>query len=109
MRKGDLGCHTIGVFSNKGEAGPDYILPITYDNHFFGRNTWVVEVTECVFYVTDKDANLKVKMSKGLPRVFYSAVKLVGSGVCPGLVLPDGKKAGKRSKHLSRHAHSHDA
>ena len=109
MRKGDLGFHTIGVFSNLGESGPDYVLPITYDNHFFGRNAWVVEVTECKFYVTDKDAKLNVKMSKGLPRVFYSAVKLAGSGVCPNLVLPDGKRAKRREEHAARHVHAHMA
>lgn len=104
MRKGDLGFHTLGVFSNLGEAGPDYTLPITYDNHFFGRNAWVVEITECRLYITDENASLNVKMSKGLPRVFYSAVKLIGSGVCSNILLPDGKRV-RRSEHVRRHIH----
>lgn len=85
MKKGRTGSHTLGVFSNRGHRGASYTLPITYDNHFFGRNAQVVEMVECVLYTTDANATLNVKMVTGLPRVFYPAAKAKASGICPGL------------------------
>lgn len=85
MKKGTTGSHTISVFSNLGHRGVDYVLPITYDNHFFGRNAQVVEMIECVLYTTDANASLNVNMTTGLPRVFYPASKAKDSGICPDL------------------------
>ena len=82
MRKGDAGYQIIGVFSNLGAGGSSYTLTLPSSDTGFTDSESVVEVLSCTSYTTDSSGNLNVAMAGGLPRVFYPAAQLSGSGIC---------------------------
>lgn len=86
MRKGYTGSQIISVFNNQGASGGSYTLTLSSSDTGFTDSQSVVEVLSCTAYTTDSSGNLNVAMSGGLPRVFYPAAQLSGSGVCPDVV-----------------------
>jgi alpha-amylase len=97
-RKGSV----VGVFSNVGEDGADYWLYVAANDHGFGNSASVMEVTQCKLYVTRVDGWLDIEMSQGLPKIFYPANKLTGTGLCE-----DTLSAKRQKTPLSRHARAH--
>ena len=85
MRKGNAGYQIVGVFSNLGADGNSYTLTLSSDETGFTDSQEVIEALSCTAYTTDSSGNLDVAMADGLPRVFYPAAKLDGSGICPTL------------------------
>ena len=88
MRKGSTGSQIISVFSNKGTNGNSYTLSLPSSGTGFASGQTVIEVLSCTSYSTDSSGNLAVSMSGGLPRVFYPAAQLSGSGICS---MPTGQ------------------
>jgi alpha-amylase len=87
MRKGDAGSQIVGVFNNQGANGGSYTLTLSSSTTGFTASQSLVEVLSCTAYTTDSSGNLNVAMAGGLPRVFYPAAQLAGSGACSNLVL----------------------
>ena len=80
MRKGFAGNQVIGVFSNKGSDGASYSL--TLGNTGYTEGEKVIEMLTCAVLTVDGNGNLVVGMSGGLPRIYYPAAQLMGSGIC---------------------------
>ena len=80
MRKGFPNGQIIGVFSNKGASGSGYTQ--TVGNTGFASGQQVVEILSCVSLTADSSGNVAVSMANGLPRIFYPAAGLGGSGIC---------------------------
>ncbi|KAF2084296.1 glycoside hydrolase family 13 protein [Saccharata proteae CBS 121410] len=80
MRKGYDGMQVIAVLSNKGASGASYTQGIAGTG--WGSGTAVVEVLSCVNETVDAGGDLQVPMASGLPRVYYPADQLAGSGIC---------------------------
>ena len=80
MRKGFDGNQVIGVFTNRGIGGASYTL--TLGNTGFTAGEKVVEMLTCAALTADGSGNLAVPMSGGLPRIYYPANQLTGSGIC---------------------------
>ena len=80
MRKGFDGNQVIGVFSNLGANGASYTLTLGNTGYTAGEK--VVETLTCAALVVDGDGTLAVGMSRGLPRIYYPAAQLTGSGIC---------------------------
>lgn len=77
MRKGSL----VTVFSTLGEEGASSTLQITGTEYEDGVQ--VTELLSCET-LTSESGTLAVPMEKGLPRIYYPTVGLVGSGICAG-------------------------
>lgn len=69
----------ITVYSTNGQKSKDYFLTI---NVSYGAGVVVTEILGCKNYTTDDDGRLVVKMSKGLPKVFWPADQMGGSQLC---------------------------
>ncbi|PGH33841.1 alpha-amylase [[Emmonsia] crescens] len=82
IRKGAEGKHVTVVYSNQGEKGGDYRLDLHIS---YTPGTIVTEVLGCENYTVDSQGALGVKMGKGLPKVFFPADMLDGSGLCGAL------------------------
>ncbi|KAI9737441.1 MAG: hypothetical protein M1834_009595 [Cirrosporium novae-zelandiae] len=80
MRKGYDGNQIIGVFSNRGSSGSSYTLTLGSTGYTSGEV--VTEILTCKNVTTDSSGNIAVSMASGLPRVFYPASQLTGSGIC---------------------------
>ncbi|MCJ1313256.1 hypothetical protein MMC25_006933 [Agyrium rufum] len=80
MRKGFDGNQIVGVFSNKGAAGASYTL--TLGNTGITAGEIVMEMITCAKVTVDGSGNVAVPMAQGLPRIYYPAAQLVGSGIC---------------------------
>ncbi|OJD12813.1 hypothetical protein AJ78_06654 [Emergomyces pasteurianus Ep9510] len=78
-RKGIEGRHLTVVYSNQGEKGGPYDL---YLRISYTPGLVVTEVLSCENYTVDWQGTLGVKMAKGLPKVFFPAHELHGSGLC---------------------------
>jgi alpha-amylase len=82
MRKGDTGSQIVSVFTNQGSSGGSYTLTLSSSATGFTASQSLVEILSCTTYTTDGSGNLNVAMASGLPRVFYPATQLAGSGAC---------------------------
>ena len=80
MRKGSANGQIIGVFSNMGASGSSYTLILGNTGFYPGQQ--VVEILACVSVTTDSNGNIAVSMANGLPRIFYPAAGLRGTGIC---------------------------
>lgn len=80
MRKGNDGYQVITVLSNKGASGDAYTLNLS--NTGWTSGTEVVEVLTCSSVTVTSSATVTVPMASGLPRVYYPAAQLSGSGIC---------------------------
>ena len=80
-RKGDAGSQIVGVYSNLGENGGYYDLPLSTSDTGFESNEQVMEVLTCTLLTTDSDGSLPVPMGGGLPRILYPYSSL-GSCIC---------------------------
>lgn len=83
MRKGLVGAQIISVFTNAGADAAASSLSLTTAETGFVANEQLVEVIECTAHISDSNGGLSVAMADGLPRVFYSLARLIGSGICP--------------------------
>ncbi|KAK4991794.1 hypothetical protein LTR50_001611 [Elasticomyces elasticus] len=80
MRKGYAGKQIITVLSNKGANGAAYTLQL--GNTGFTSGMKVVDVLTCATVTADAGGKIAVPMANGLPRVYYPAASLSGSGIC---------------------------
>lgn len=80
MRKGYDGNQVVSVFTNKGANGASYTL--TLGNTGYTSGMKVVEVLSCTAVTVDGNGNLAVGMGQGLPKIFYPAAQMMGSGLC---------------------------
>lgn len=82
LRKGFAGAQVVSVFTNQGANANSYTLTLPPTNTGFTANQALVEIGACTSVTTDGSGNLAVAMAGGLPRIYYPAAKLAGSGVC---------------------------
>jgi len=82
MRKGFDGNQIVTVLSNRGASGSSYTLTLTNSETRYTAVENVVEVLSCTTVTVDSSGNLAVPMASGLPRVFYPATQMSGSGMC---------------------------
>jgi alpha-amylase len=82
LRKGFTGAQIISVFTNQGSSANSYTLNLPSNDTGFTANQALVEIGACTSVTTDGSGNLAVAMAGGLPRIYYPAAKLTGSGVC---------------------------
>lgn len=80
MRKGFDGAQVITVLSNKGANGDAYTLNL--GNTGWTSGTQVVEVLTCSTVTVTSSSTVTVPMANGLPRVYFAASNLSGSGIC---------------------------
>lgn len=80
MRKGFNGNQVITVLNNQGSSGPNYTFLLGNTGYTSGQH--LIEVLSCSSVTVDENGNIPVNMNQGLPRVFYSALQLSGSGIC---------------------------
>jgi len=80
MRKGFNGNQVVTVLSNQGSSGPSYTFLLGNTGHTSGQQ--LVEVLTCSSVIVDGNGNIPVSMNQGMPRVFYPAHQLSGSGIC---------------------------
>ena len=80
MRKGYNGNQVVGVFNNQGANGGSYTLNLGNTGYTSGMK--VVEILSCTAMTVDGNGNLAVAMSQGLPKIFYPAAQMAGSGLC---------------------------
>ncbi|PGG95760.1 hypothetical protein AJ79_09888 [Helicocarpus griseus UAMH5409] len=79
IRKGTEGRQMLTVYSNQGEKGGDYRLDLHIS---YAPGTVVTEVLGCRNYTVSEEGTLGVLMGKGLPKVFFPADEMRGSGLC---------------------------
>ena len=79
-RKGFDGNQIISVFTNKGSNGDSYTLTLGNTGYLSGEQ--VMEILSCTAATVDYSCNLEVSMGQGLPKIFYPAARLAGSGIC---------------------------
>ncbi|KIM98961.1 glycoside hydrolase family 13 protein [Oidiodendron maius Zn] len=82
LRKGFDNAQIISVYSNLGSGGASYTLTLPSSDTGFTANQALVEIGGCTSLSTDGSGNLAVAMGGGLPRVYYPAAQLSGSGIC---------------------------
>ncbi|KAI9713300.1 MAG: hypothetical protein M1812_006659 [Candelaria pacifica] len=80
MRKGFDGYQVITVLTNAGTSDAEYTFALGGTG--FQPGTVLVEVTKCLTVSISGDGSLDVAMAQGLPKVFYPAAQLSGSGIC---------------------------
>ncbi|KAL1885186.1 hypothetical protein Plec18167_001843 [Paecilomyces lecythidis] len=80
LRKGFDGNQIITVLSNLGSDGSTYTLSLGNTGYTNGQQ--LVEVLSCSNVTVDDDGNIPVSMGQGLPKVFYPASQISGSGIC---------------------------
>ncbi|KAI9702084.1 MAG: hypothetical protein M1836_001428 [Candelina mexicana] len=80
MRKGFDGNQVITVLTNGGQSSKEYTFALGGTG--FRPGEVLVEVTKCVTVSINADGSLDVAMAQGLPKVFYPARHLSGSGIC---------------------------
>lgn len=81
MRKGFDGNQIIGVFTNSGSGGSPSVT-LTSSQTGFTANQDLVDVMSCTSSTTDSSGGLAVTLSGGVPRVYFPADGLSGSGIC---------------------------
>jgi alpha-amylase len=82
LRKGFDNAQIISVYSNLGSGGASYTLTLPSSDTGFTASQALVEIGGCTSLSTDGSGNLAVAMGGGLPRVYYPAAQLSGSGIC---------------------------
>jgi alpha-amylase len=82
LRKGDDNSQIISVYTNQGSGASSYTLTLPSSDTGFTANQALVEVGGCTTLSADGSGNLAVAMAGGLPRVYYPAAELSGSGIC---------------------------
>ncbi|EKG10746.1 hypothetical protein MPH_12129 [Macrophomina phaseolina MS6] len=80
MRKGFDGFQLITVLSNKGARGDAYTLNL--GNTGWTSGTRVVEILTCSTVTVTSSNTVTVPMANGLPRIYFAASNLSGSGIC---------------------------
>lgn len=80
MRKGFDNYQVITVLTNAGADSADYTFVLGGTG--FQPKEVLVEITKCATVVIQDDGSLHVAMDQGLPKVFYAAKHLRGSGIC---------------------------
>lgn len=90
MRKGFDGYQVIGVFTNAGSGGSAGVnLPGSQTG--FAAGEALVDVMSCTASAADASGGITATLEGGIPRVYYPADRLFGSGICSSL-------AGERSR-----------
>lgn len=82
LRKGNAGKQVVAVFTNAGEGAGGATLVLGAETTGFEPGMEVVDVLSCGKATVDGGGGLAVEMEGGLPRVFYPAAGLKGSGLC---------------------------
>lgn len=80
MRKGNNGTQVVTVLTNAGSEGSEYTLSLPDTGYEAGAK--LTEVLSCTNVTVSDNGEVPVPMNSGLPRVFYPAAKLQGSGIC---------------------------
>ena len=89
-RKGSNGYEMIGVFNNLGSGGSTYTLSLSGTGYAAGQV--VTEMMSCTNVTVGGSGSLAVPMAGGLPRVFYPASVLTGSGICSKSTRPSSRR-----------------
>nr|KMM70027.1 alpha-amylase 1 [Coccidioides posadasii RMSCC 3488] len=79
FRKGNEGRHIIAIYSSHGEDGFSHQLRIPRSGH---QRLELTEITTCENYTLDHWGALQVKVENGLPKIFFPANQMGGSGLC---------------------------
>ena len=82
LRKGDDNAQIISVYTNLGSGATSYTLTLPSSDTGFTASQALVEIGGCTSVSTDGSGNLAVAMAGGVPRVYYPAAQLSGSGIC---------------------------
>ncbi|KAK1769931.1 glycoside hydrolase [Phialemonium atrogriseum] len=90
MRKGFDGYQVIGVFTNAGSGGSAGVN-LTGSQTGFAAGEALVDVMSCTASAADASGGITATLEGGIPRVYYPADRLFGSGICSSL-------AGERSR-----------
>ncbi|KAK1757540.1 glycoside hydrolase family 13 protein, partial [Echria macrotheca] len=90
MRKGFPQNQTVGVFTNVGASGMTVNMTLTSAMTGFVAGEAVVDVLSCAEVVYANSAgDVTVSTTGGMPRVLCPLAGLPGSGICPGLTVPE--------------------
>ena len=82
MRKGYAGRQVLAILTNVGSAGQEYAVSLgAYYTAATKGQVWM-DVLGCKTAVADKDGNMNVTISGGVPRVLFPKTGLKGSGLC---------------------------
>jgi alpha-amylase len=79
VRKGIQGRQMLTVYSTQGEQGGGYTLNLAVS---YPPGQVITEVISCTNITVDHIGTLQVPMGQGLPKVFWPADQMGGSGLC---------------------------
>jgi alpha-amylase len=81
-RKGETGAQIVAVYSNLGESGSSYSLPLTKEVTGFTDNQDVMEILTCTLLKTSASGDISVPLEAGQPKVLFSYAGIKGSKIC---------------------------